>query len=158
VSDSRRVDLVAVPVQIYIDNANVRLEWDSLNRWIRIEYKRWFNTKETAEGIEIFLRAVREHHATCCLSDSRRRRVVQPDAQALLTESWVPKAAALGLQRLAIVLPESHLAQGTVESLLESYRDHLDVQCFTGLEAAQGWLRGEMGVSVDGPVSPARLS
>jgi hypothetical protein len=147
-----------MPAQTYLDNANVLLEWDSVNRWIRIEYRRWFSTKETAEGIAVFLRAIRDHHATLCLSDSRRRRVIQPDAQELLAASWVPKAAALGLQRLAIVLPESHLAQGTVEALLDRYNAHLDVRCFTGLEDAKSWLHKDLGMRGDeaGPAPSLR--
>lgn len=139
--------------QVYIDNANVRLEWDGAKRWIRIEYKRWFNTRETAAGIEVFLAAVREHRAARCLSDSRRRRVIQSDAQALLTESWVPKAAAIGLRRLAIVLPESSLAQSTVEALLERYRAHLEVECFRGIEAAEAWLSADAGPTAVGPAA-----
>jgi hypothetical protein len=128
-------------VQVYIDNPNVRMEWDGDARWIRVEYRQWFTTKETAQGAEVFLRAVREHRATRCLSDSRRRRVVQPDAQTVLAESWVPQAAALGLRRLAIVLPESHVAQQTVEALMERYREHLEAQTFSRIEEAEAWLR-----------------
>ncbi len=153
-SDARRLGFVTMPGQVYIDNANVRLEWDHVNRWVRIEYRRWFNTKETAEGIEVFLRAVREHRATRCLSDSRRRRVIQPDAQELLAVSWVPKAAELGLQRLAIVLPESNLAQSTVEALLERYRAHLDVQCFAAIEEAESWLRDDQRLATSGAAPP----
>lgn len=129
--------------QIYIDNDNVLLEWDAQERWIHIEYRRWNTTKETRTGIEEFLRAVREHSAQRCLSDSRHRRVVQPDAQSLLTETWVPRAVALGLRRLAIVLPESALALQTVEALLERYHEHLETEAFGTVEAAAAWLRGD---------------
>ena len=130
-------------VQVYIDNSNVRMEWDGDAGWIRVEYRRWFTTKETVEGVEMFLRAVSEHRATRCLSDSRRRKVVQPDAQAVLADSWVPQAAALGLRRLALVLPESHVAQDTVKALLERYRAHLEARAFATVDEAAAWLKDE---------------
>jgi hypothetical protein len=129
--------------QVYLDNPNVLLEWDGDAGWIHVEYRRWFTTRETAEGAEMFLRAIREHHATRCLSDSRRRRVVQQEAQAVLTDSWVPQAAALGLRHLAIVLPESHLAQDTVAALLEQYRAHLEARSFATVAEATTWLRAD---------------
>jgi hypothetical protein len=94
-------------------------------------------------GIEAFLQALRDHRAAKCLSDSRKRRVLQPDAQKALVESWIPQAAALGLKRLAIVLPISQVALSTVESLMSRYREYVETEAFGTVEEAAAWLSVE---------------
>ena len=65
----------------------------------------------------------------------------------MLAETWVPQAAALGLKRLAIVLPESRVAEQTVEVLLKRYREHLEARSFTSLQEAEAWLREDAAPS-----------
>ena len=130
-------------IEVYLDNPGVRLHWDSEARWIYIEYRQWFTTAEVNTGIEAFLQALRDHRAAKCLSDSRKRRVLQPDAQKALVESWVPQAAALGLKRLAIVLPISKVALSTVESLMCGYREYVETEAFATVEEAAAWLSVE---------------
>jgi hypothetical protein len=127
-------------IEVYLDNPGVRLHWDSEARWIYIEYRQWFTTAEVNIGIEAFLQALRDHRAAWGLSDSRKRRVLQPDAQKALVESWIPQAAALGLKRLAIVLPTSQVALSTVESLMRGYRKYVETEAFATVEEAAAWL------------------
>jgi len=127
-------------VQVYIDNENVRMHWDSEAQWIYIEYRRWNTTAEVHTGIETFLQAMREHHAPKCLSDARLRRAVQPEAQQELVDVWIPRAAALGLKQLAIVLPKSQLTLSTVELLETAYRRYVEVEAFATVEEAAAWL------------------
>jgi hypothetical protein len=68
---------------------------------------------------------------------------VQPDAQKLLMGSWLPQAVALGLKRLAIVLPISQVALGTVESLMCGYREYVETEAFATVEEAAAWLSVE---------------
>jgi hypothetical protein len=130
-------------IEVYLETPRVRVHWDGEARWIYIEYREWFATAEVDTGIEAFLKAQRDHRATKCLSDSRHRRVVQPDAQKLLMGSWLPQAVALGLKRLAIVLPISQVALGTVESLMCGYREYVETEAFATVEEAAAWLSVE---------------
>ena len=139
-------------IQVYLDTPRVRLHWDSEARWIYIGYGEWPTTAEVKTGIDACLLALREHRATRCLSNSRKRRVVQPEAQQLLVEGWLPQAAALGLKRLAIVLPASQVALSTVESLLPAYRAHLETESFATLEEAAVWLSADSPVPVAPPL------
>jgi len=130
-------------IQVYLDTPRVRLHWDSEARWIYVGYGEWPTTAEVKTGIDACLDAFREHRATRCLSDSRKRRVVQPEAQQALVQSWLPQAVALGLKRLAIVLPMSQVALSTVESMLPAYREHVETHTFTTVEEAAAWLSAD---------------
>lgn len=130
-------------IQVYLDTPRVRLHWDSEARWIYIGYGEWPTPEEVNTGIEACLDALREHHATRCLSNSRKRRAMKPKAQQALIEDWLPRAAALGLKRLAIVIPESQVALSTVESLLPAYRAHLEAESFATVEEAAAWLSAD---------------
>ena len=127
-------------IQVYIDNDNVRMHWDSEARWIYVEYRRWNTTAEVHTGIVTFLEAMRVHRAPKCLSDARLRRAVQPEAQQELVDIWIPQAAALGLKQLAIVLPKSALTLTTVEGLVAAYRRHVEADIFATVEEAAAWL------------------
>jgi len=139
-------------IQVYLDTPRVRLHWDSEARWIYIGYGEWPTTAEVKTGIEACLQALRDHRATRCLSDSRKRRVVQPEAQEALVQGWLPHAAALGLRRLAIVLPTSQVALTTVESMLPAYREHMETQTFATVEEAAAWLSADDPVMAPRPV------
>ena len=130
-------------IQVYLDTPRVRLHWDSEAQWIYIGYGEWPTTAEVKTGIDACLDALREHRATRCLSDSRKRRVVQPEAQQALVQSWLPKAVALGLKRLAIVLPVSQVALSTVESMLPAYRERVETHTFATVEEAAAWLSAD---------------
>ena len=126
--------------QVYLDTPNVLIRWDGQGGYVLVQYRRWNDAKEVDGAIPSFLRAVREHHATRCLSDSRLRRVVQPAAQEAFVSRAIPPAAALGLKRLAIVLPQSVVAQTTVIPMVARYREHLTAEIFGTLEEAAAWL------------------
>jgi hypothetical protein len=138
-------------IQVYLDTPRVRLHWDSEARWVYIGYGEWPTPEEVKTGIDACLDALREHRATRCLSDSRKRRVMKPEAQQTLIDDWLPRAAALGLKRLAIVLPESQVALSTVESLLPAYRTHLETESFATIEEAAAWLSADSPAPVAPP-------
>jgi hypothetical protein len=130
----------AADPNVYLDTPRIRVSWDPHLRCIRLEYREWHTTQELDIGMEAFLRALEEHAATRCLSDSRFRRVIQPDAQRVLTERWIPQAAAQGLRRLAIVLPQSQLTRTTLEPVVTVYRAYVEVATFGSVETAEAWL------------------
>ncbi|HXZ99801.1 MAG TPA: hypothetical protein VEK76_05575 [Candidatus Binatia bacterium] len=125
---------------ICFDTPNVVIRWEGDAGYLVIEYRHWFDAAQCRDAIMEFPNAVKEHRATRCLSDSRLRRVVQPDVQELYTETGIPQAAAFGLKRLAIVIPQSVVAQATVLPMVAKYREHLEAEVFVGVEEAVAWL------------------
>jgi hypothetical protein len=126
--------------QTYMDTPRVLIQWDGAARWILIRFRDWAATDEIEAAIPTFLEAVEEHHATRCLSDSRQRHVVQPGATTAFADVGIPRAAALGLKRLAIVLPRSVVTLSSMEPLLARYREHVETETFGTLEDAGAWL------------------
>jgi hypothetical protein len=129
-----------VSLEIYLDTPGTRLYWDSETQWIHIEYRKWYSAEEVHLGIETFLQALRDHRASKCLSDSRQRQPLPPEAQRELIEGWGPQAAVLGLKQLAIVVPQIQLGLVTVESLVRGYRRYVETEAFATVEEAAAWL------------------
>ncbi|HYA45693.1 MAG TPA: hypothetical protein VED59_08795 [Acidimicrobiales bacterium] len=125
---------------ICFETPNVVIRWEGDAGYLVIEYRHWFDGQQVRDAIMEFPKAVKEHHATRCLSDSRLRRVVTPDVQELYTHTGIPQAAAFGLRRLAIVLPLSAVAQTTLLPMVAKYRDYLEAEVFGGVEEAVAWL------------------
>lgn len=140
---------------IYLDTPRILVRWDRHTGWMQVEHRDWSSTDEVRVEIEACLAVMWAHHPMACLSDLRRRRVVQPDAQQMLTEHWIPQAAALGLKRIALVAPTSCCGRTTVESLVKDYGHHVEADLFDTPEAATEWLAGvaAMGTAVGAAVA-----
>ena len=130
-------------IEVYIDRPPVLLYWDRTTQWVYVEYRQWYSDEEGNIGIGACLKAIRDHGATKCLNDSRNRRALQPEAQRELIEDFISQAAALGLQRMAIVLPTRQVTLGVVETLVRAYRKYVETETFTTVEEAATWLEGK---------------
>jgi len=128
---------------ICLQTPNVLVKWDERGGFLLIKYEHWIDAQQIKDAIPTFVQAVREHHATRCLSDSRLRRVVQPDAQQAFVHSGIPQAAAAGLKRVAMVPPASVVAQTTVMPMVAEYRKYLEAEIFTTVDEAVAWLRAD---------------
>ena len=134
-------------------NALIRWEGDDVG-YLLIRHSHWVDARQVRDAIPAFLDAVREHHVTRCLSDSRQRRVIEPEAQEAFISAIGP-AAALGLQRLAIVLPRSVVIQTTLIPLVPRYREHLEADFFSTMDEAIAWLQEGAVEPLPGPADRA---
>jgi hypothetical protein len=127
--------------EIYCDEKYVTIWWNPDIQSVHVEWRAWANTDEIRAALEKGLKALRDHHATRWLADCLRRRVVQEDAQEWLDQSWLPQARALGLRRMAVVLPVSEVSKGTVEDLVAKYSaTEVETRKFATVEEARSWL------------------
>jgi hypothetical protein len=125
----------------YLDEPYLFIEWDGDRRWVHTEWKAWANTEEIKAALEYVLKAIEDNRATKLLADCTGRKAVEIAAQEYQAQTWLPRAAGLGLKHMAMVMPRSEVAKHNVESLAGMYATQLDTQTFATLAEAEGWLR-----------------
>jgi hypothetical protein len=121
----------------------VSLGWDAASRSVFVVWKGGGTSADFYALLEAEIRALGARSAQHMLADLRRQPPLDVDAQDFGDHNWLPRALAIGLKRLAIVVPENRDAAVNVEDRLGSTaRDQLEVGFFHSVDAAREWLNG----------------
>ncbi len=119
--------------------ASVR--WDDEHQLVHVAWEGWANSSEFASLLDAEVKALAEHQCSRLLADCRRQRVLNVADQERANRDWIPRAAAAGLKKFAIVLPVSDLAAAHLRQRTgETPRSAFDVAYFDDLEEAIAWL------------------
>ena len=116
------------------------VKWDEPNKTVHVEWEGWANSTEFAALLDAGIRALKEHAGSLWLADCRRQKVLRPDDQDRADREWLPKAAATGLKRFAVVLPESGLAATNIKQKQATISAQVQVGYFTTVDEAREWL------------------
>jgi len=116
--------------------------WDPTIQAVTTEWHGWADRAEFIAVLEAGLTALKTHHSSRGLVDSRRQRALPWPDQDWVSQQWFPKAFAAGLTRLALVIPESALAMMSIEDVVSRVRGTLDVVYFGTVAEAREWLTG----------------
>jgi hypothetical protein len=115
--------------------------WDPAIQAVSTEWHGWADRAEFVAVLEAGLLALKKHHASRGLVDSRRQRDLPWPDQDWVSRQWFPRALAAGLTRLALVVPESELVMMRIEEVVSSVRGtSLDVAYFATCAEANEWL------------------
>ena len=127
--------------QVYFNLPGVAMvRWDSPSQSAYIEWQGWATPAEFRAANDALVQAIRYHHSSRVLGDSRRIKVIQKTDQEWVNQDWFPRILAAGLTRLAMVLPASGLAKMNIDELVSRVADRLDVAYFPTLDDAREWL------------------
>lgn len=118
-----------------------KVSWDSEHATVFVEWEGWADEAEFAALLEAGVQALIDHKGSRWLADCRRERVLSTASSAQADAEWLPRAAAAGLKRFAVVLPESGLAAANLKAREATLRTRLDVGYFDTVEEGQEWLR-----------------
>lgn len=141
---------------IYFDLPGVAVvKWDRASKAAHMEWQGWASPPEFRAANDALFQAIKDHHGSRVLGDSRRIKVIQQSDQDWVNQDWFPRMLAGGLTRMALVLPISGLAKMNVDDLVGRVADRLDVAYFATLEEARSWLARP---SIESPESPAEVS
>ena len=116
------------------------VKWDKASRAAHMEWQGWARPAEFRAANDALFQAIKDHHGSKVLGDSRRIKVIQQSDQDWVNQDWFPRMLAAGLTRMALVLPTSGLAKMNVDDLVGRVADRLDVAYFATLEGARLWL------------------
>lgn len=75
------------------------------------------------------------------LTDTSDMGTITQEDQEWSAVEWTPEAEAAGLKRMAMVMPESVVAEISVEQILEMTDDEIERDLFDNVEDAREWIR-----------------
>lgn len=115
--------------------------WEATTATVLVEWDGWANSVEFQTLLEAELKALQDNHGSSLLIDCRRqRRLLRADLDRA-DRDWLPRAAAAGLTKFAIVLPTSDPAAVELRNReAEFQKSMLQVQYFATPEEARRWL------------------
>ena len=131
---------------VYFDSPGVAtVSWDEHLQAVVVE---WIGAATSAEFhgvLDAEVRALQIHGAARLLADCRRQREIDPADLERGDREWVPRAAAAGLKRFAVVLPSRRLAAIDLEDRLANVPHGMfEVGYFNTIEQATRWLAQPM--------------
>lgn len=129
---------------VFFDRPGVaRVTWDPTIQAVSTEWQGWADRADFIAVLEAGLRAIKKHHSSRGLVDSRRQKALPQADQDWVNTHWFPQALKAGLSRLALVIPQSGLAMMNIEDVVSRVRGtNLDVAYFATVAEAKEWLTG----------------
>jgi len=127
---------------VYFDLPGVAsVRWDEDGQFVLVEWQGWANATEFAALLEAEIVALRKHKSSRMLADCRRQKGLSAADQDRANEVWLPRALAVGLKRMAVVVPSSGLAAANLKERLGKVRAAaLEIAYFPTPEEARAWL------------------
>ena len=116
-----------------------KVRWDEVDQAVLVVWEGWANSTEFSALLDAEIKALSENGCSRLLADCRLQRILNPADQERANREWIPKAAAAGLKRFAIVLPVSDLAASHIRQRTEN--SPYEVSYFDEPEKALSWLR-----------------
>ena len=127
--------------KVYFDLPGVAVvKWDAPSQAAHMEWQGWARPAEFQAANDALVEAIKDHHGSRVLGDSRLMKVIQKSDQDWVNGDWFPRILAAGLTRMALVLPASGLAKMNIDELVSRVADRLDVAYFATLAEARDWL------------------
>ena len=125
----------------YVDEPYLSIRWDGVRSHVFSEWKGFANSEEIRTSLMKGIRAIRDHSATCWVSDARKMKVFVHEDQKWAKEIWLPLAVRAGLKRLAFVTAPTGLGKLTIEDVSGLYDDAgLQSHTFQSIAAARHWV------------------
>lgn len=121
------------------DHLDVR--YDPPSDTVEMHWKSFVSGEPFREGLNRGLEVVEDTGASNWFADLRDLGTVDQDDQAWSNEDWFPRAIAAGLESMAIVKPESVVAEMSVDNIMQEV-EGADLTTYTvdDPEEARDWL------------------
>lgn len=133
-------------VDVYVDEPYLSIRWDGVHRHVYSEWKAFANSAELRSGLLKGIRAISDHKAVAYVSDARKLKVIVPEDQEWIKQTWMPRAVHAGLKRLAFVTAPTGLGKMTIEDVSGLVDENgLQSRTFDSMSAARQWV-SEMSV------------
>src|SRR4051812_11777233 len=132
-------------MELLFDRTDFKLYWDKdLAAIYNISQGYYADEAVYKADAEQIIAMLTRYRARRYLSDSRKLQVVSLELQAWTETDWFPRAIQAGLRSVAVVIPESALAQMSIRRVLRHVADQLfELAYFSDLAEARAWLAGQ---------------
>jgi hypothetical protein len=126
--------------ELYLDEPYISIRWRSTPQLLYAEWKGFATSAEFRSALLAGVKAIRERHVTCYVSDGRKAKLVLPEDEKWAREVWLPQAVAAGLKRMAIVTAPTGLSKMAYEDAANAMDSHgLSMRTFDSVAAATTW-------------------
>lgn len=126
----------------YYEETHLTARYDDELDMVVMEWHDFAKSERYREGLNAGLELVHEHDATNWLADLRDMGTVPQEDQEWSNEEWFPRAIESSLSNMAIVQPESVLANMSVEEIMQEVGDgQLTTHNFDNRSEAKEWIQ-----------------
>lgn len=125
----------------YYDESFLTVEWTESLDAVEMNWHDFAQGEEYREGLNEGLELVEEKRAQNWLADLRDMGTVADDDQTWTNEEWYPRAFDTTLSNMAIIQPESVVANMSVENIIQEVGDDkITTHIFDNRSEAESWL------------------
>jgi hypothetical protein len=122
----------------YFDEEFGTVQYDDRSEAVIGQLTSFVQGKPFKEYMNAMIEATRDQSANNMIGDtSSLDGPVSQEDQAWSVQDWAPRAEAAGLEHLALVMPESVVAEMSVDKIVEMADDSLNRELFDDLQDAK---------------------
>jgi hypothetical protein len=126
----------------HYDEDHLTITYDPGLDGVEMDWHGFANGEAYREGLNEGLALANERGAENWLADLRDMESIPEDDQEWSNEEWFPRAIDSSLRNMAIVQPESVVANMSVDTIMEEVADGaLTSHYFDDVDDAKSWLR-----------------
>lgn len=130
-------------LEVYFDRTYATVEYRPNENLVSAEMTEYAEGQEFREYMNSVLDAIEDTGCPNVLADTRDHPPIDQADQEWSQKTWGPNAEAAGVERTAILAPESIVSKMSIESVTEGADSHDDIdrQWFEEYEDAVSWLQ-----------------
>lgn len=137
---------------LYLDASFLRVNWDDDLKCVVMDHKDVFvEGEEYRTALTKVLDLVEEKRCIRLLADGRKMKIITPEDQRWIEQTWLPRSKRLGIRYSALILPKSVVSTMAVNRIMERFTSAggKDVEIirayFDDIPNARAWLRSVPG-------------
>ncbi|GAB7017845.1 hypothetical protein [Halostagnicola bangensis] len=128
----------------YYESDALTIEWESTIDAVVMDWHNFAKGDQYREGLEKGLELVEEKRAENWLADLRDLGTVTQEDQEWTQEEWHPRAFETSLSTIAVIQPESVVANMSVENLVQEFGSNENKsRIFSDRAEAESWLKNQ---------------
>jgi hypothetical protein len=132
--------------KLTIDNQYILAEWRNDGKIFYYKWKGFVPGPQMRANLDLVLAEFAKRKTSLILQDLALVKAVAPDDQDWVTVSWIPRAIAAGMRKVALLTPTSifgQMATNNVNINVKINGIDLHNQFFDDYAKAEAWLLGE---------------
>lgn len=116
------------------------IEWDDSIEAVIMNWTDFAKGDDYREGLNEGLELVEQHTAVNWLADLREMGTVTNEDQQWTRDEWHPRAFDTSMENMAIIQPESVVAEMSVDELVQEIGEQITMNIFDNREDARAWI------------------
>lgn len=127
---------------VYLDEPYLSVRWHCESECLHVEWKSFTTGLEFRFGTTRLLTAIKDSATTALVIDTRKLEPIALEDQVWIRDMWLPRAAAAGLRRFALVVARDGLGRSAIDEVqgnLGSAAAGFESRGFASLSEAMNW-------------------